>query len=106
MLCIFSCFLCCGELGVVASNGCQEFDLPTSWILCVVGEGERVGRRGEVFFLGNYCYGVGVWRYKLDLLFVGILSDVVFMLSGMRVSVWSSVLRVASCTSVLYFTAH
>jgi hypothetical protein len=50
MLCIFSCFLCFGELGVVASNGCQEFDLPTSWILCVVGEGERVGRRGEVFF--------------------------------------------------------
>jgi hypothetical protein len=42
----------------------------------------------EKFVLGTYCYGVGVWRYKLDLLFVGIPSEVVFMLSGIRVSVW------------------
>jgi hypothetical protein len=60
----------------------------------------------EKFVLGTYCHGVGVWRYKLDLLFVGILLEVVFMLSGMRVSVWSSVLRFGSCTSVLYFAAH
>jgi hypothetical protein len=54
----------------------------------------------EKFALGTYCYGVKLWRYKLDVLFVGILSEVVFMLSGIRVSEWSSVLRFAAGTSL------
>jgi hypothetical protein len=94
-------------LGVVASDGYQEFDLYSSQLLgyCLWWVKEKGWGGAEKFVLGTYCYGVGAWRYKLDLLFVGILSELVFMLSGMRFSVWSSALRFASCTSVLYFTA-